>query len=286
MAAWQPSADPAGLTARARILSATRDFFQQRQVLEVQTPVLGRHSVTDPDVEGVAVAGYGYLQTSPEYFMKRLLAAGMPDCYQLGPAFRHEEAGRHHNPEFTLLEWYRLGIDERALMLEVEALVDQVLGPGDYEEIPYWHLLTAAGCTADSPRHELDLAFAEACAGLNPGRFFVTQYPAPQAALARLRRSPVNEIYAARFELVVDGLELANGYWELLDADEHAQRFAGDNEVRTARGLPAHTPDPEFLAALAQGLPACAGVALGMDRLVMLALGKTHIREVLAFAWQ
>ena len=281
---WQPSADINTLVARADCLARLRHFFQQRQVLEVQTPLLGAHTVTDVDVNGIEVTGHGYLQTSPEYFMKRLLAAGMPSCYQLASVFRQDENGRHHSPEFTLLEWYRLEFDEHRLMREVGELVDMILGPAAYTQVTYWSLVEdGQGCSRHAPRHELDLAFAEACTALNPGRFFVTEYPPEQAVLARLRDGAGGDPYAARFELVIDGLEIANGYWELLDADEHQQRFEIDNQRRRDRGVPAVAVDAQLLAALEHGLPACAGVALGVDRLLMLALGKHHIQEVLAF---
>jgi elongation factor P--(R)-beta-lysine ligase len=274
---WQPTASIAALTARAELLAQIRGFFAQRAVLEVQTPLLGMHAVTDPDVEGVQVPGYGYLQTSPEYFMKRLLAAGLGDCYQLAAAFRHEEVGRLHNVEFTLLEWYRLGFDDQQLMAEVASLCDTLLGPQPYESLTYESLV---GDLA-APRDVLDLRFAQACAKLTRGRYFVTHYPAEQAALARLH--PADSRYAARFELIIDGVEIANGYWELTDADEHRQRFAQDLKIREKRRLNTTEVDHRFLAALDEGLPECAGVAVGVDRLLMLALGLESIEEVLAF---
>ncbi|MEM9620127.1 MAG: amino acid--tRNA ligase-related protein [Pseudomonadota bacterium] len=285
--AWQPSASIAALTRRARLLGAIREFFAARDVLEVQTPVLGQFGVTDPDVPGIAVPDYGFLQTSPEYFMKRLLAAGMPDCYQLGPAFRDGESGRLHNPEFTLLEWYRHDYDDQQLMAEVAELVSVLLGPADVATISYAELVfsdryVAHPCAVDAPRDVLDLRFAEACRQLSPGRFFIVDYPADQAALARLR--PAQDP-AARFELVIDGIEIANGYWELVDADEHERRFAQDNRLRAGRGLPSVEADPELLAALRSGLPDCAGVAVGVDRLLMLVLQQPRIGAVMPFAW-
>ncbi len=279
---WQPGASIPALVTRAQLLHRVRNYFQQQNVVEVQTPLLGRCTVTDPDINSIPVPGYGYLQTSPEYFIKRLLAAGMPSCYQLGPVFRHAERGRLHNPEFTLLEWYRLDYDDQQLMSEVKVLVDMVLGAGEYRQITYWDIVAGRqGCSRSAPRAELDLAFAEGCAQL-PGRYFVVDYPPDQAALARLRHTADGPA-AARFELVVEGIELANGYWELLAGEEHEHRFARDNEVRAARGLGMVTPDAHFLAALAHGLPSCAGVAVGFDRLLMLAQGASHIDEVLTF---
>ena len=208
--------------------------------------------------------------------MKRLLVAGMPDCYQLGPAFRADETGKLHNSEFTLLEWYRLGFDHEDLMGEVAALIDLVLGPEEFQRVTYAELVG----DIDLPRDKLDLVFAQACEGIT-GRHFVVDYPADQAALARINRHDVTT--AARFELLIDGVEIANGYWELTDAAEHRARFAEDLRIRQQRVLPTPEVDRLFLDALEAGLPPCAGVALGVDRLIMLALDQTSIDQVLAF---
>ena len=277
MSDWRPSASIEHLKQRAELLAQARAFFAERNVIEVQTPVLAKHSVTEPDVQSIEVPGYGYLQTSPEYQMKCLLAAGMPSCYQLGPAFRHGEQGRLHNSEFTMLEWYRLGFDHNQLMYEVADLVDVLLGPKPYQRLTYEDVV---GKSKGRRRDALDLAFAKACERLTPGRFFITDYPADQAALARI--NPDGQT-AARFELVIDGIEIANGYWELLNADEHRQRFKTDSEIRQQRGLPAMALDEAFLAALEHGLPECAGVALGFDRLVMLGVGAKALSHVTAF---
>ena len=267
------------LRLRAQALEAIRAFFAARDVVEVQTPVLAPATVTDPDVESIAVPGYGFLQTSPEYQMKRLLSAGAPSIYQLGPVFRHEERGRLHNPEFTMLEWYRLGFDDQQLMQEVAELVALVLGPDAVQTVTYQQLVGDISGRGDVQRSELDLRFAEACEKLQPGRFFVVDYPADQAALARLR--PDNPSVAARFELVIDGIEIANGYWELLDPTEHERRFAADRARRKALGRTDVEPDQPFLTALRRGLPNCAGVALGVDRLLMLAQNADRLDEVL-----
>ena len=267
------------LRLRAQALEAIRGFFAARDVVEVQTPVLAPATVTDPDVESIAVPGYGFLQTSPEYQMKRLLSAGAPSIYQLGPVFRHEERGRLHNPEFTMLEWYRLGFDDQQLMQEVAELVALVLGPDAVQTVTYQQLVGDISGRGDVQRSELDLRFAEACEKLQPGRFFVVDYPADQAALARLR--PDNPSVAARFELVIDGIEIANGYWELLDPTEHERRFAADRARRKALGRTDVEPDQPFLTALRRGLPNCAGVALGVDRLLMLAQNADRLDEVL-----
>lgn len=253
-----------------------REFFRERGVIEVDTPTLGRATVTDPDVDGIPVPGYGYLQTSPEYFLKRLLAAGVPDCYQMGPVFREDETGRLHNPEFTLLEWYRLGFDHQDLMSEVAQLVSVVLGPGDFRTHTYAELV---GDDLTRSRADLDLAFALACEDIS-GRAFIVDYPAEQAALARLNGDGQT---ASRFELVIDGIEVANGYWELTDRAEHERRFAADLTNRAQRGKSSREMDGAFLAALDAGLPDCAGVALGVDRLLMIALGVDSIEQVLTF---
>ena len=280
MSDWQPLASVERLKRRAHLLGLARTFFAERGVFEVQTPVLAEHTVTEPDVQSIEVPGFGYLQTSPEYQIKRLLAAGAPSCYQLGPVFRFGEQGRLHNPEFTMLEWYRLDFDHVQLMHEVAELVDRLLGPSPYQYVSYTDLVSPI---VDRPRDELDLAFAQACEGLSPGRFFITDYPADQAALARLNADGTT---AARFELVVDGVELANGYWELTDPAEHRRRFARDNDSRRQRGLPEVAADNAFLDALEAGLPHCAGVAVGFDRLVMLALGLQDLAQVLTFRGQ
>ena len=276
MSDWRPSARIEHLKQRAELLAQARAFFAERNVIEVQTPVLAKHTVTEPDVQSIEVPGYGYLQTSPEYQMKRLLAAGMPSCYQLGPAFRHGEQGRLHNPEFTMLEWYRLGFDHNQLMYEVADMVDVLLGPKPYQRLTYEDVV---GKSKGRSRDALDFAFAEACERLTPGRFFITDYPADQAGLARI--NPDGQT-AARFELVIDGVEIANGYWELLDVEEHRQRFKTDSEIRQQRGLPAMAVDEAFIAALEHGLPACAGVAMGFDRLAMLGIGAKALSDVTA----
>ncbi|MEQ8484506.1 MAG: amino acid--tRNA ligase-related protein [Pseudomonadales bacterium] len=281
---WAPSCSLAALEARGRILRQVRDFFHDRGVLEVQTGVLGAATVTEPAVESVAVPGLGYLQTSPEYQMKRLLAAGAPSIFQIGPVFRAGEAGRRHNPEFVMLEWYRLGFDHEALMAEVAALVDVVLGPAPCRTLRYADVVARARVDVPDgldPREAEDLRFANGLDTLGEGRWFVTDYPADQAALARLTAQDAS--VAARFELVVDGLELANGYWELGDAEALAARFEADRAARARRGHTLPAVDQRLLAAMRAGLPACAGVALGFDRLLMLALGARSLAEVMAF---
>lgn len=281
-AAWQPAAHLQGLQRRAQVLRQIREFFYARQVLEVQTAALATRSVTEPNIDSIAVADYGFLQTSPEYQMKRLLAAGAPSIYQLGPAFRDGEAGRLHNPEFTLLEWYRLGFDEVQLMAEVAELVDAVLGVGEFSYLTYAELLAVEPGSLDSDQEDL-LLLQRLDELLEQGqrRVFVTHYPASQAALAQLHST--DSRVAARFELVVDGVELANGYHELTDAKELRQRFERDQALRHSKGKAEMAIDEQLLAAMEAGLPNCAGVALGVDRLVMQALGATSVQAGMAF---
>ncbi|MEZ5560135.1 MAG: EF-P lysine aminoacylase EpmA [Pseudomonadales bacterium] len=276
------------MRARADLARQVREFFYQRGVLEAQTATLAACAVTDPAVEAIAVPGAGYLQTSPEYQLKRLLAAGAPSLYQLGPVFRAGEAGSRHNPEFTMLEWYRLGFDHRALMAEVADLVSMALGPAEYRTLGYAEVVARAPAAALeqvvsplSERERLDLAFSAGLDTLGAGRYFIVDYPADQAALARLDAS--DPTVSERFELVVDGLELANGYHELGDAQLLRRRFEIDQTRRRAAGQQVPAIDERFLAAMAEGLPDCAGVALGFDRLLMLRTGARSLREVLAF---
>jgi len=282
---WEPTCSQAALRARAELLREVRAFFHRRGVLEVQTAALAAATVTEPAVESIEVPGFGYLQTSPEYQLKRLLAAGAPSLYQLGPVFRAGEAGRHHNPEFVMLEWYRLGFTDRELMAEVAELVDAVLGPAPCCTVTFREVVEGAPADPDTPgltpREAEDLRLAAGLRALGPGRRFVVDYPADQAALARLR--PDDPRVAARFELIVDGLELANGYWELGDAAALEARFRRDLAVRRSRGQAEPPLDRRFLAAMAAGLPSCAGVALGFDRLLMLRLGATSLRDVMPF---
>lgn len=263
-----------------------RDFFHRRGVLETQTATVGSATVTEPAIESFRVEGLGYLQTSPEYQLKRLLAAGAPSVYQLGPVYRAGESGARHNPEFVMLEWYRLGYTDRELMAEVTDLVDMALGPGSYQTLTYAEVVARAGDPGELPaglnaRELLDLRFSMGLDTLARGRVFVTDYPADQAALARLREDDPS--VAARFELVVDGLELANGYYELGDSVALRRRFDDDLARRRAVGQPLPPVDERLLAAMDAGLPDCAGVALGFDRLLMLKLGASRLDQVMLF---
>ena len=311
---WRPTAGLDVLRLRARLAARARAFFAARGVLEVETPLLAAAATAEPHLASLVVAGEPprYLQTSPEFHMKRLLAAGSGPIYQLGRAFRGGEAGRRHNPEFTLLEWYRPGLDHHRLMDEVEellrALLPERIGPAPAPRTAYGelfrrqlgvdpHRATAAeldraiaaedlsGPTfaPDDRDGRLQLLMALAVEPRLPGGLvFVHEFPASQASLARVQRTEEGAV-AERFEAFVDRVELANGFHELGDADEQRRRFAADLAGRRAAGLPEPPLDERLLAALEVGLPDCAGVALGFDRLVMLAAGAETIDEVLAF---
>ena len=313
---WRPGAPLQNIQQRARILQRIRAFFAEREVLEVETPTLSAAALTDPAIDSFATRFTGpghadglelYLHTSPEFPMKRLLAAGSGAIFQLCKVFRQGEAGRRHNPEFTLLEWYRPGFDHQRLMDEVEALVAPILGlEGRAERISYrdtflQHVaidpLTASidelRKVATEVAGEIDLgedrdAWLDLILshGVEPnlgqeGLCFLTDYPASQAALARL--NPDNPAVAERFELYYKGVELANGFHELGDSGEQRQRFESELAERAAQGQVLYPVDERLLAALQAGFPDCSGVALGVDRLVMLALGAESLEEVIPF---
>jgi len=307
---WRPTAGVEALRLRARLAARLRGFFAARGVLEVETPLLGRAGTPETHLESLRLASPPlYLQTSPEFHMKRLLAAGSGPIYQLARVARGGERGRRHNLEFTLLEWYRPGWDPRRLMDEVEELVGVVLeidlGAGrlTYADLFRRHLgldphaasladLDRAAAPFSPPTFEAAdrdgrLAFLLTHAvepRLPAGAVFVYDYPASQASLARVRPGEGGgPDLAERFELYLDGVELANGFHELTDAGEQRRRFAADAAERRRLALPAVPIDERFLAALEAGLPPCAGVALGFDRLVMHAAGAGRIDEVIAF---
>ena len=320
-AGWRPALDRGGLEQRAAALAAIRGFFAARGVLEVDTPQLVRHAVTDPALhsaevrwpggsQGPAGAAAGYLHTSPEYSMKRLLAAGSGDIYQLCHVFRGDEQGALHNPEFMLLEWYRVGWPMRQLGDEVEALL-RMLHPGPLAPVrwlgydqAFREQLGISALEDTQPRlvecaraAGFDAALLARCSrdelldllvgttigprlGLG-GPLFLHGYPASQAALARL--DPADPRTALRFELYLDGVELCNGFEELGDAREQRARFEADRATRRARGLAVPEADAYLLQALAVGLPDCSGVAVGIDRLLMVAAGVRQLDAVLPF---
>jgi len=306
---------------RANILTDIRHFFQSKKVIEVETPSLSVGTITDPYLDAFcskynffessdfSVSQILYLQTSPEFHMKRLLASGYGSVYQICKAFRHEEFGRHHNPEFTILEWYRLGFDQHDLIDEVDELLSAILKSTKAEKISYQEVflkfvntdpLTASftelynvielhnkaeDWLLDSKDCDLLLQFIfseiiEKQIGLT-APCFVYNFPVAQASLAK--ECPKDRRVAQRFECYFKGIELANGFNELTDANIQMARFEQDNQKRKLLGLPMKEIDKNFIDALMLGLPQCAGVALGIDRLMMIALDKESIEQVISF---
>ncbi|MGQ0595075.1 MAG: EF-P lysine aminoacylase EpmA [Gammaproteobacteria bacterium] len=306
---WRPGASLGTLRIRAEVLARVRAFFAGRSVLEVETPMLCRGGLGEPHILALRTTLTGgrrrYLPPSPEAAMKRLLCAGSGPIYQIARVFRDGEAGRLHNPEFTLIEWYRPGFDHHALMDEVEALMSALLGSETFERIRYGRAFEDA---LGIDPHTADLEALAACArglglaaeGLDRGAYldfllshavtprlghdrpcFLFDFPEAQAAFARVRAGtpPVAE----RFELFIRGIEIANGCRELGDGAEQRRRLLREEARQRTLDLPAVPLDELFLAALESGMPDCAGCALGLDRLVMIATGVETIEEVLAF---
>ncbi|MGD8233797.1 elongation factor P--(R)-beta-lysine ligase [Vibrio sp. TRT 1302] len=314
---WQPTASIEQLRQRADLVSQIRQFFSVRDVLEVDTPAMSHATVTDIHLHtfqtefvgpGYADGSKLYFMTSPEFHMKRLLAAGSGCIYQINKAFRNEENGRYHNPEFTMLEWYRVGFDHHKLMDEMDDLLQLVLKCGQAERLTYQQaFINVLGvCPLESTMGELkevaaklglrdiaepeqdrdtllQLLFSvgvEAKIGQNVPAF-VYDFPASQAALAKINAKDPR--VADRFEVYFKGIELANGFHELDNPSEQLKRFESDNAKRIEMGLSPQPIDYHLIAALKSGLPECAGVALGIDRLIMLAIGCDHIDQVTAF---
>ncbi len=314
---WQPTASMELLRKRAMILGQIRQFFAQRNVLEVDTPAMSHATVTDFHLHtfqtdfigpGYADGSKLYLMTSPEFHMKRLLAAGSGCIYQINKAFRNEENGRYHNPEFTMLEWYRVGFDHHKLMDEMDDLLQLVLKGGQAERMTYQQAFIKVLNVCPLEASMLELKQAAAKLGLSDiaepeedrdtllqllfsigveakiGQLvpaFVYDFPASQAALAKI--NPSDPRVADRFEVYFKGIELANGFHELDNPSEQLARFEQDNAKRIEMGLTAQPIDYHLIEALKAGLPECAGVALGIDRLIMLALDCDHIDQVTAF---
>jgi lysyl-tRNA synthetase class 2 len=308
----RPSAGIGALKARAELNHSVRAFFLARGVLEVETPILSAHATVDRHIESFVTTDGRWLHTSPEFAMKRLLAAGSGPIYQIARVFRQEEQGRHHNPEFTLLEWYRPGFSMHQLMDEVESLMLTLgAGEGRFERSSYRDayaqhagfdpfaasaaemraaavdqgLVSAADFADEQDRDVwldlwMSLKVGPALGRVRPQ--FLYDFPASQAALARIR--PGAPALAERFELFWQGLELANGFHELGDAGEQRLRFEADQAWRWAQGRPLPPCDANLIAALAAGLPDCSGVALGLDRVLLLKLGLTDIAATLAFS--
>jgi lysyl-tRNA synthetase class 2 len=340
MTDWRPTASLEALRLRAGLLGTVRTYFREQGVLEVETPALATAAVTDVHLASLEVRVMGaaeaasasantsvghvaaprYLHTSPEYHMKRLLAAGSGDIWQAARVFRGEELSQRHNVEFTLLEWYRVGFTLEALVVDIDTLLRRCLAaPRAAQGLPLGPARTLTHREAflehtdvDSQTATLEQLHAAAAhhlgtlpAGLQDrdtvldlllgmvvapclGRGEITylvDWPASQAALAKLRPASDGIPVAARVEAYLDGLELCNGFEELTDANEQRERFAHDAARREAAGLPVPAIDEHFLAALEHGLPPCSGVAVGFDRIAMLAAGTRDIRDVLAFPY-
>ncbi|MCX4027567.1 elongation factor P--(R)-beta-lysine ligase [Endozoicomonas sp. SM1973] len=322
---WQPSASLANIKLRANLLKEIRDYFAKEQVIEVATPILSQAAVTDIHLdsfvthfkpigkpEGLTL----FLHTSPEFHMKRMLAAYHEDIYQICHVFRNGEAGGKHNPEFTMLEWYRVGYDHHQLMDDMTKLLASIanfteLRRVSYQQIFEEHLGINPHRTATQKLeklvHEkiddhlvglernslLDLLFTHyiepslgwAAEGKLAG-VYIYDFPASMAALARVNTDVDNQQVASRFELFINGIELANGYHELVDGIEQAKRFKHDQDKRKELGYQQNPYDEYLLAALAEGLPDCAGVALGVDRLLMLLAQTNEIADVIAFDFE
>ena len=312
---WRPSASIETLRLRAKLLAQIRAFFSAREVLEVETPLLAAAPVTDLHLHALSCRYRGpgadrgrelYLQTSPEFAMKRLLAAGSGPIFQICKAMRDGEAGRRHNPEFTILEWYRPGWDHHRLMDEVGELLAEVLGTRPGERLTYaeaferYASIDPHAASDEALRLRVEALGMDSTDGLRRDDLLdlilthviepklghcqptlIHDYPASQASLARVR--PGDPSLADRFEVFAEGVELANGYHELVDPEEQRRRFEADLEARHHAGLREVPIDERLLAALEHGLPDCAGVALGVDRLLMLKGGTRDIVDVLAF---
>jgi len=308
---WHPTADIADLKLRAKILVNIRHFFAERNIFEVETPLMCSAPVTDPFLEALSF-NYNnktwYIQTSPEYAMKRLLCAGSGSIYQICKAFRSDEVGRLHHPEFTMLEWYHIGFDHHDLMMEMDEFLQYVIHTKPAKKVSYQQIfeqylninphsiadeelkmITQTSCGI-APDHKLDrddylnlllthIIEPELKSALCP--IFIYDYPASQAALAKIRQD--NPPVAERFEVYIQGIELANGYHELTDVLEQKWRFDQDIEKRKKLNYPIVPMDNYLLSALESGLPDCAGVALGIDRLVMIAAQKESLSEIMAF---
>jgi lysyl-tRNA synthetase class 2 len=322
---WRPDATPDVLRLRAQMLQRAREFFADRVVMEVETPMLSGSGTTDPNIFNVTCQlaltnpERVYLHTSPEYFMKRLLAAGCPDIYQICKVFRDSESGRRHRPEFTMIEWYRQELDLAGMIDETSVFISALGETVDQQPPPqarrtyrdaFLHamaidpLAATAGqlcrCAADRLADKLDNRLVDQLAddrrawldllmshvvipSLDPEQLVaITHYPADQAALARL--DPANPKVAERFEIFYKGMELANGYRELQDPGEQRRRFELEKQRRIDTGLAITEPDEDLLAALEAGLPDCSGVAVGFDRVVMCHMKLDDIAKAMSFA--
>jgi len=301
----------AGLQGRAALNAKLREFFLERNVLEVETPLMGATAATDLNLEPIRVQqalatdqAPRYLQSSPEFSMKKLLAMGSGSIYQLGKAFRFDEYGKLHRPEFTLLEWYRIGYDESLLMDEVEELVAATADISKLERISYRELFrqildldphsctlerlrvvatnNVDFCAADYGRDDLLYLLMSHCIEpAMPPNCFIYDYPASQASLAEIEEDKNGIPVARRFELYLGSMEIANGYRELRDSRQLRQRLNADLAARKSLNRLPLPIDEELISAHEKGLPRCAGVALGVDRLLMVIMGATSIDDVM-----
>ena len=315
---FQPTCSIAALQARATLYQKIRQFFAERQVMEVETPTLSQAGATDVHLASIPVQRHihgklstQYLQTSPEFPMKRLLASGSGAIYQICKVFRDDEHGRKHNSEFTMLEWYRPKLDLKGLMHETAELLEVCLAHRLGEVRPYIlsykhafqdrldiNPLQASLKQLKDTAHRLGLNldlgddrlaymdflfshFVEPSVGFD-APVFLTDFPPEMASLAKVKTDDDGEQVAARFEIYIEGLELANAYDELLDAEVLAARFEADNLERTKQGLPVIPTDQYLLSALPH-MPECSGIALGLDRLLMVAMNQVKIDQVIAF---
>ena len=308
---WRPGADLNTLRRRASLMDDIRAFFRDRGVLEVETPVLAGAASPELHVSSFEVHSpgdariAGWLQTSPEFAMKRLLCAGIGPIFQITKAFRAGEAGSLHNPEFSILEWYRPGYSYEALITEVEELLGDLLDRNDPRRLTYRDafvrfaglepeqssLAEMRGCCRARGFREARGADRDACLDFlldhcvqkrfGEGVVTLFDFPASQCSLARLK--PADRSIAERFEVFVDGIEVGNGYRELTDAEEQLHRFEQDRRRRRQRGMPDTPIDKRLIAALRAGMPECSGVAVGLDRLTLIASGRTRLEEVISF---
>ena len=311
-AGFKPTCSRESWVKRQALMNKVRTFFESHGVLEVETPVLSAAGGTDPQLDYFEVEGKRFMMTSPEFHMKRLLAAGFGDIFQITKSFRKDEFGAHHNNEFSMVEWYRVGMPQEKLMDEVEALVSEIIGKPINARRTRWidafknyagvNPLTATSdefataCTAREIPLPAEgtamsredwwdylMVFAVEPELAKNGPEFILDYPQSQAALAQTYVGEDGYTWARRFELFVDQVELCNGYTELTDAKEQRRRFDADLEIRRGMNKPMPPIDEHFLAALESGMPACSGVALGLDRLFMLAMNKKEIKDVILF---
>ncbi|MBR3071003.1 EF-P lysine aminoacylase EpmA [Fibrobacter sp.] len=313
LGAFAPTCTRETWVKRQALMTKVRDFFVRRNALEVETPVLSAYGGTDPQLDYFEIEDpKRFMMTSPEFHMKRLLAAKFGDIFQITKSFRKDEFGGHHNNEFSMVEWYRVGMPQDKLMDEVEDLVSEIIGTKlnarrtrwidafkNYAGVnPFCEKLTdfADACrTREIPVPEKSetlsredwwdylMVFLVEPALASNGPEFILDYPPSQAALAQTYVDADGYTWARRFELFVNQVELCNGYTELTDAVEQRRRFNADLDIRRAMNKPLPPLDERFLAALESGMPACSGVALGLDRLFMLALGKEEIADVILF---